>query len=439
MATLLVLADDLTGALDTGVQFAKNGIEVRVLASMAAAGKSEKFSGGSGRINAAEQAEALVINTDTRRCSPAEAEAVITRCLKKFAGIPYVYKKTDSTLRGNIGAELEALAENGPQKTIPFIPAYPDLGRTTKGGHHFVNGIPLDKTESAFDALNPVTHSFIPGIITEESSIPVRIIPLGEKPAYASNSNSTAEIVIFDCNTNDDMRNIAAALKRADLLHATAGCAGFAEALLGVIPFPEEIRTAKANKAKKVRIFSAFPYSPIPLLFVSGSRHPVSIGQIKAAMDKGVGGIPVEGKKLCSPEWLGGGEAVNLVKDCAGQLRKKGACILGTAESFGTKDGSTTENTSTEDAGNGISKGLGQLVKNIIEETGHIHAAVFGGDTLLGIMEALGFDSIVPIDEIRPGIVHAMAGNLSIAAKSGAFGEPDIIEIIIDFFHGPAS
>jgi uncharacterized protein YgbK (DUF1537 family) len=416
MAVLLILADDLTGALDTGVQFAKRGISVRVFVSPQSAALNDT----------AGEASVLVINTGTRHCSPAEAKAVIAKCLKAFAAVPHVYKKTDSTLRGNIGAELEALAE-GPQKIIPFIPAYPDLGRTTKGGHHFVNGVPLNKTESAADALNPVQNSFIPGIIAEETSIPVHLIPLVNgtmKHSDISGPVSARGIMVFDCETNEDMRNIAAALKEAGLLHATAGCAGFAGALMEKLPFPiEDTTTGKNNAAAKTG-----RKTPVPILFISGSRHPASVTQIKAALERGAGGIALPGEKLLSRKWLAGREAENLVKDCTEQLSKKGIFILGTASSFGLEDGSISGGDE-----NNIAKGLGYLAKRI-SKIRQLHLAVFGGDTFCSVMEALGPDYIVPEGEIRPGIVHAKAGNLSIAAKSGAFGGPDIIEIITGYF-----
>ena len=94
MISLLVLADDFTGALDTGVQFVKQGIKTEVLTV-----KDLDFT--------AYDTDVLVINTETRHLSGSETFAIISNLVKKAkeAGVKYVYKKTDSALRGNIGAE----------------------------------------------------------------------------------------------------------------------------------------------------------------------------------------------------------------------------------------------------------------------------------------------------------------------------------------------
>ena len=98
MLLLLILADDFTGALDTGVQFAACGIPTRVVV-------------GEQVDLAASDAAVLVVDTETRHLPAAEAYAVIAKLTRDAmsAGVFSIYKKTDSALRGNIGAELSAL------------------------------------------------------------------------------------------------------------------------------------------------------------------------------------------------------------------------------------------------------------------------------------------------------------------------------------------
>ena len=95
MYTLLVLADDLTGALDTGVQFSKKVIPTQVYPGPGGTGGPEM-----GKAPLPARAEgALVINTATSHCSSAAAFRVTGGILEQYAAVPYVYKKTDSTLR----------------------------------------------------------------------------------------------------------------------------------------------------------------------------------------------------------------------------------------------------------------------------------------------------------------------------------------------------
>lgn len=94
---LAVIADDLTGANDTGVQFSKHGISTIVVFQLDAL------------ESAAEKADVVVVNTDSRLCAPRSAYywvRLAAEALKKM-GISRIYKKIDSAFRGNIGAELD--------------------------------------------------------------------------------------------------------------------------------------------------------------------------------------------------------------------------------------------------------------------------------------------------------------------------------------------
>ena len=118
MLLLLILADDFTGALDTGVQFAACGIPTRVVV-----GEQVDF--------AASDAAVLVVDTETRHLPAAEAYAVIAKLTRDAmsAGVFSIYKKTDSALRGNIGAELSALLKTSGERQLPLLPC--DPGRST--------------------------------------------------------------------------------------------------------------------------------------------------------------------------------------------------------------------------------------------------------------------------------------------------------------------
>ena len=116
MKKLLVIADDLTGASDTGVQFAKKGIPVLVVTGIACELTA---------LSADHQV--VVVNTESRHLEAEEAGQRVTRVaeLGIAAGVSHFYKKTDSTLRGNIGSELEALMVASGHSILAFIPAFP--------------------------------------------------------------------------------------------------------------------------------------------------------------------------------------------------------------------------------------------------------------------------------------------------------------------------
>ena len=100
MLKLAVIADDLTGANDAGVQFAKQGLKVQVFLNDLLEKDLGLFP------------EVMVLDTDSRAASPAEAFARVRATgglVRNVAAVqPLIFKKFDSTLRGNIGTEIDA-------------------------------------------------------------------------------------------------------------------------------------------------------------------------------------------------------------------------------------------------------------------------------------------------------------------------------------------
>jgi uncharacterized protein YgbK (DUF1537 family) len=432
MYRLLVLADDLTGALDTGVQFVKNGVVTRVSLSPPLPGETDESGGGE------QDAGVLVINTDTRHRAPEEAWRIIRKCAETWRDAEYFYKKTDSTLRGNVGVELEALMEALDIRRLPFIPAYPDLGRTTLAGRQYLEGVPIEQTPMAQDPLNPIRNGLVAEIISRESSLPVRIVPAPEEIPEAFEIGK--EILVFDCESNEQLRAIGEELKKRGLLRASAGCAGFAGVLMEALPFADLPRLPPPVNGNL--------RPALPVLVLAGSRHPLSREQVKHAMDGGMTGLPVEGEKLSAPGWLDSDEARDLAGQCAAILADRGVCILGTRMAMEApapaespeKPGETGETPETlpetgePAASEKVSGKLGSLVQKILPLSGPLCLVVFGGDTLLGAARALEYDSIIPLAEIRPGVVFARGegpkGGGFMVTKAGAFGEKDLIPLV---------
>ena len=128
MVKLLIIADDFTGALDTGVQFAAGGAETRVVTNV-----EYNFE------SAGEEVQVLVLDAETRHLKKEEAYEVVFRISRRAfeSGVPYLYKKTDSALRGNVGAELKAVLDATGRPSIHFLPAFPRMNRNTRNGIHY--------------------------------------------------------------------------------------------------------------------------------------------------------------------------------------------------------------------------------------------------------------------------------------------------------------
>lgn len=337
MHKLLVIADDFTGALDTGVRFAEEGITTVVTvfeaeAESAPSPGEEHRSKGRPEQAVREKVSVSVLDLESRHLGQEQAFLRLQHVVSGMAekGYTHFYKKTDSTLRGNIGGELAALlqllfeqeegqksadgketAEGTADKaivcpdpnsgatgggtgtdglTLFFIPAYPKMGRTTANGRQYVNGTPLDQTEFAQDPLNPVHSSSVPDIIKEQTGLPVyscKVQTDGESPSLepagtcqkpgTEISKEEMSIVVMDGQTDKELERTAAWLAQRGLLRITAGCAGFAEFLLPYLDLPRK-RVEPRNCNSQ-------------MLVICGSVHPVSKEQMDAGAANGVTSI----------------------------------------------------------------------------------------------------------------------------------------------------
>ena len=134
---MLILADDLSGAADCGVACVCAGLST-VVALQETAGEVA--------------ADVLSLDADTRRMDPEAAAREVSRIVRKYASNKnlFLYKKIDSTLRGNVATELAAALDahrsaNPPMaRTMAVMaPAFPAIGRTTVNGIQLAHGQPI--------------------------------------------------------------------------------------------------------------------------------------------------------------------------------------------------------------------------------------------------------------------------------------------------------
>lgn len=132
--SLVILADDLSGAADCAIGFALSGARTAVTLDAALAATRGPV-------------DVVAADTNSRRLSPvAAAHETITAWQALGAPGRRLYKKIDSTLRGNWVAEVAALGRVAGLAIV--APAFPDTGRVTRDARVFVNGTPLDETDT---------------------------------------------------------------------------------------------------------------------------------------------------------------------------------------------------------------------------------------------------------------------------------------------------
>lgn len=405
MVKLLIVADDFTGALDTGVQFAAHGAATSVVTD-----PDYDFT------KTAPGTQVLVLDAETRHLPPKDAYTVVHKVVAGAlaAGVRYIYKKTDSALRGNIGAELTAVLDAAGADRMPFIPAFPKTRRTTQDGVHLIDGVPVAESVFGQDPFEPVRHSRVADILAEQSQTAVTSRkpgdPAGDLPG----------IQVFDAATDDDLLRIGWQLG-ADGVRLSAGCAGFASVLAGLLAL--EGQTPERPVLRK-NFFVA-----------CGSVNPVTCRQLDTAEQAGFPRFRLSPEQKLLPQWLESDGCESAVRLWLEALRRNGRCILDSndpeensnaARNFAAERGMDIEQVRVR-----ISAALGQLMKRLLDGGMDATLMCTGGDTLLALMRAVAVTELTPVCELATGVVLTyfvyQGKTYYIISKSGGFGEPDLL------------
>src|SRR5690625_3294574 len=134
---------------------------------------------------AARDYDAVVVNLDSRHLPAEQAGALVADAVEAVWPVGLVVKRTDTTLRGNVGAELEAAWRAVRERVSEAVavralvaPAFPASGRVTVDGVQLLDGVPLERSVLSLDPLNPMRTSVIADILADQSGLAVRHIPL---------------------------------------------------------------------------------------------------------------------------------------------------------------------------------------------------------------------------------------------------------------------
>src|SRR4051794_22948217 len=209
-----VVADDLTGAADGGVQLARAGYRTAVAFHGAPVPGD-----GSGL-------DAVVLDTDSRALPPDPARGRVRDAMRAVAVTPIVLKKIDSTLRGHVGAEVAAALDASGRRVAIVAPAFPAARRTTDGGVQLLDGRPVDRTRFAHDPVSPVREAHLPALLAADGLDGVRHVRAGDGAGLAD-AIAAGRCVVADARTDDELEAIVRAVADpADVLWV--GSAGLA-------------------------------------------------------------------------------------------------------------------------------------------------------------------------------------------------------------------
>jgi uncharacterized protein YgbK (DUF1537 family) len=418
-----IIADDLTGANDTALQFHLNGANTQILLC--------------DKVEPLENTQTWAISTETRNVSAGEAYEKVQRAAHMFTEKirpDYYYKKIDSTLRGNIAVETAAMLEVLCWDAAVIVPAFPAEERITVGGYHLSKGMPIERTEMARDPHSPIRESHIPTLLKsqlpEDCAELVGLIELvtiikGAGPILMKLNElieKGKKIIVMDAVSTVDLDQIALAINKTDYQVLPVGAAAFAQSL-GKLWFHD----LESQHVKR-------PIPKLPKLVVSGSATQITATQIDKLNSSGefdnVTTINLDLKTVLS------GVKEELVGQVVSALGDANIVVVNTSHLIINYQGFEEEYSelTKADLACTITDFLSELTERVIEKK-QVILITLGGETSYKCCAEIGADQLQMVDEVAPAIALSVNSNGQwIVTKSGNLGGVNTLIDILKYF-----
>ena len=437
-----IVADDLTGACDTALQFFSSGTKSHVLMNF------QRLAQPPASLVTNQENQVWSLNTGTRHLDPHEAQIrvrqAVALCRDHF-GVENFYKKIDSTLRGNIAHECLGMLDELKAQCAVIAPAYPQAGRRTVGGYQLVRGIPVEKTAVARDPLFPVRQSHLPTLLGQSVKpelvgyIPLSIVLHGAGPILVRLKELIKEgkkLVVIDATSTEDLEQIALSIDKSQQYASVLPCgsAGLAWALAGLWAIePEEGQLVKPK-----RLPEAVP--PSPILIVSGSNTDTTRQQILRLIENYA--YYGEGSKLeifdLSPDQvLGLTPPEDTIARIVQAMDERNTVVLSTAileDSYAhTLSLAREHNISEHEASQKAQQVLAYITREVTRAK-PAKLVLAGGETTCEVCDVLDIRELELIAEADESI-PLMADHQGrwVVTKSGGFGTPMALANVVKF------
>ncbi|MBS1181093.1 MAG: ygbK [Proteobacteria bacterium] len=400
-----IIADDYTGAGDAGIHFARFGRKIELLLHMDALSRQRRDNTD------------IALTSETRFMEPAEAAAVVLDMVRqcRAAGYGRIFKKIDSTMRGNPGSEIEAVLKGTGLAAALICTAMPKTGRTCVDGVIYLDGVPLHRSEIGNDPFHPLASSSVADLLRLQTDLPIGFLTLKEIEVDEAALRLTilamlergVRLIVADAVEERHLTALARQLSAGDLLPVGAG--GFAEALarLGAA------EGQSAGEKRKVALHR-------PIVSVVGSLTEVSRRQVAHADKSGL---------FQTIDIRADAAVADIRNACEARLRDPGRTqpnIL-----LRVVNGERPEKI-TREGGERVAEKLGYATASVCSMVPCRTIVSTGGSTSMAVAEALGIESVDLIDEILPGIVagacHRPDGGVEwFISKAGGFGDDSLL------------
>ena len=418
MQKYIVIADDLTGSNATCSLFKKIGLRAASILKL------------QGDIN--YDVDVISYSTASRGLAKEEAYKKVSEAIKilRNRDILVYNKRIDSTLRGNIGAEINAMLDNLEDDRIAVVvPAYPDSGRIVVNKTMLVNGVLLENSDAGKDPKTPIKTSCVESLVQKDIKYPSTYFtlsditqPIEEIAKKIQEAIKKSRVLIFDAVNNEDIIKISKAVIHSDINIVTVDPGPF------TLYFSKELQKKKHLEKK--------------ILMLIGSVTETTKKQIEYILQE---------------------EDIFLVKMKAESFFEKESCIkeiervisfikkgiesyelflittspIGDEKKLDLKKIAHKLNTTVEDVSKIIANTLTETAVRVLKETQKFEGVYSsGGDITIALLEKLKAIGVEIREEVIPlaaygRIIGGDFPNLKLVSKGGMVGDEKTIKLCL--------
>ncbi len=413
------IADDFTGASDIASFFAKGGLSTAI------------YNGIPSKNHEGDMPGVMVIALKTRALSPKEAVSQSLAALDwlKKQGVKQMYFKYcstfNSTAEGNIGPVADAVLEKYDIPYTVLCPSLPVNGRIVRGGHLYVDGVPLHESPMGEHPLTPMRDSDVCKLMQMQSSW--MCMPISRQDMQKDASSITdymADVqkrhpyfyVVPDYEFEEDAQRIVEIFGHLPFLTGGSGL-GWALA---------EMWTKDTLASGEQKPLPPLTQDKMGCLTLSGSCSEVTNAQVAHFINRGGASLKIVPEMLASGEQTIG-DFMQFVED----NRQRDILLYST----------DTPSAVRKNQELGIEKVLG-LIEGVVARVaafalkiGISRITVAGGETSGAVTQALGYDSFFVGESVEEGVpimIPTTNSGVRIVLKSGNFGKEDFFTVASD-------
>ena len=421
MPHTIVIADDVTGANDIGIRYAKAGLNTLV------------YSYGKGEKREYLPCDALIIDTDSRFDTKEEAYRKVYDALQgcpKEDTVQFIDKQC-SVFRGNIGAEFDAMMDALGEEFAVVVLGFPNNGRTTLHHIHYVHGVRLQDSQFKNDPVHPMTCSDLVEILQSQTKRKVGAIDYEVYEGGADaikkallKAREQCNYVIMDVRDNEDLILLAQILKDQRMI---CGSSALSEYLAR-----QEAKSAGKEKAESLvkgrhKVFC-----------MAGSLTPQTIAQTAYMKQKGYPVFTLDTRELIDKKKRKQ-ELDRLYAKVQKAYETQDFVMIHSmnspAEVAETKAIAALAGIGNTEMSTLVSSALSEVTKRAVEDYQIRRIIVCGGDTSASICAHLNICGMRVLEEIEAGLptcVSVEEPYYRMVLKSGSFGSEDFVEKAIE-------